>query len=544
MAYNFKSAQTSNPLISSQGANQQSVVYRIQRKDKPTIILDELSMEKSRSDDATDFKTEDRLTLQYPLIKINNYIVADSEIVSFNIDSKDFLPTISLTLEFQDTTFINREMPKDGDIISVAIRNKSDVLHMIRNDYVIIGTPTISIPTTIKTGITMTLFGELFVPGLKSTKNSYAFNSTSMEAIKSMAKKLGLGFATNELNTNDKQVWLCANETPESFIKRTTKTSWKDENSFYDVWIDIYYCLNFVNVNRQLISSETNFDQAVNLNVVDKDYQWGAGVEDSNTSATVKVFSNMTQFMTSPFYITKWKPINNSSKVTFLIGTRTVCELFEHNNKIYASNDRQNFWELDMDPIYDKDKLQTHMLLRGRSTQDKENSGDTKELYRANYSYPEIYEKHPWLGIQYTLTNADEDTSKWDGNQHPNYLRAKVFNLINNKELEKLNVEIFINSTNLNILKGDKFPIILMERDPVVVQKMVPDSQVTEVKNFFYSGWYYVKGFSITWNKNFTEKQRMGIPTSLISNFTQSFVLTRREWPTPVPTEPRTDINQ
>jgi hypothetical protein len=123
-------------------------------------------------------------------------------------------------------------------------------------------------------------------------------------------------------------------------------------------------------------------------------------------------------------------------------------------------------------------------------------------------------------------------------------MRARLFNLINNKELEKLNLEISANGTNLNIIRGDKIPIIIMERDPVVIRKTHPEAETAETKNYFYSGWYFVKGFNISWSSDVSEKESMGIPATLISNFSHSFVLTRREWPAPIPINPLTDVNK
>jgi hypothetical protein len=39
-----------------------------------------------------------------------------------------------------------------------------------------------------------------------------------------------------------------------------------------------------------------------------------------------------------------------------------------------------------------------------------------------------------------------------------------------------------------------------------------------------------VKGYQLSWSKREED--------SIISNFSQTFVLTRREWPTPVPVDP------
>jgi hypothetical protein len=95
-------------------------------------------------------------------------------------------------------------------------------------------------------------------------------------------------------------------------------------------------------------------------------------------------------------------------------------------------------------------------------------------------------------------------------------------------ELEKLNVEITVQGTNLNIIRGDKLPIVLIQKDRfenlLVDKKFTKDAAV----EFFYTGWYYVKGFNLSWIKT---------QDPVFSDFSQTFVLTRREWPAPVPVD-------
>ena len=98
--YTYKPAANSKPVTNT--TNKGGIIYRIQRKFNPTIILDELSAETSRSNKDQSFKQEDRASVEFPMIKINDYILGAPEIVSMNIDCKNFLPTISLTVMFQD----------------------------------------------------------------------------------------------------------------------------------------------------------------------------------------------------------------------------------------------------------------------------------------------------------------------------------------------------------------------------------------------------------------------------------------------------------
>jgi len=507
-------------LSANPAKSQKGVKYRIYNLFKTTIVLDELSLPKNQTSDSK--KMEDLASLQYPLIKINNYFISEFELDYMSIKSNNFLPTITLQVTFTNNKFMDRELPKDGDIISIAIRNKSDVLNIIRNDYVITGVTTSKRRSAGNTPLSFTFFGELFVPGLRGC-NSGFYKGTTLETTKTVAQELHLGFNTNDQNTDDKQNWFLTRDTYQAFIEEIVQKAWKDENSFYDCWIDIYYNLNFVNIQKQLLSAEDDIDEAVVLNNIDSDWTWGSDTAQDNSHSSVKVFSNLLGFRTSPFYINEWSPINKSSAVTFQYGASIQTGFFEHLNSLYENPDNKKYWYLDINSTYDKEKLGNHIILRGRSTYDA--STNEGELAMANYNYNDLYKQNTWMGIQYTITNVDDDTTNWTGNQHKNYLRAQIHNCINRVELEKLNVEISIQGTNLNVIRGDKVPVVIMGLDSVENMMVDPNAEGRDRKNEFYSGWYLVKGFTLTWVKQ----------DSIVSNFTQSFTLTRREWPTPIP---------
>ena len=416
-------------------------------------------------------------------------------------------------------------MPKDGDIISIAIRNRSDLLKIIRNDYVITGVHVLPNTTQRKSPVSMTFFGELFVPGLKSQKNDFSYVGTSFGALMDFAKRYGLGFATNEDDTDDRQIWSKANTTGDIYVNNVISRAWKDDSSFYSAWIDVYYNLNFVNVNKQLMSAESQVDIAVLLDNLDKNYTYGAKTGEEDTNLTVKVFSNFTQALNTSFYIKSWRPLNRSSAITFQIGTKMTCEMFEHTANVYINPDTSKYWDIPVEPTYDRDKAKKMMLLRGRATYVRDK--DNPDLERANYPFVDLYEKFPWLGIQYTITNSNEDNKQWDGNHHKHYQLARVKNLINNKELDKLNLHIEVIGNNFNIIRGDKLPVGLIRTDVIENKKINPDNKIQEALDLLYSGWYYVKGFKLYWSsKNWGTIQ---------SNFVQEFILTRREWPAPIP---------
>ena len=520
--YIFNPYQKENAPVGDTTKGSERDKSRIYRVFKSTIELDELSIPSPEIQGSE--RAENLASIRHPVVKINGYIVSGTEIDSMVIDCTEFLPRITLQCTFVHQKFISQEMPKDGDIISIAIRNKSDVLRSIRNDYVITAVVAQPNTTAVAGPTTLTFFGILFIPLISSTKFNISYEGTSFNALKDLAEKTGLGFATNEdgEGTEDKQVWMSGFNTIVEYINQTALRSWKDDTSFYDVWIDIYYNLNFINLNKQLMSAENEVDLAAWINNVDKEYTYGS--QPNAAVDTAKVLSNYDGYKATSFFIDFWRPSNKATNITYQVGTKLNCHLFEHNKNLYESEESTKYWNVPMEPVYDPDKVDKYILLRGRATQDAD---DRQEgTARANYSYPQIYVKNPWMGIQYSISNPNEDNLQWDGNHHRNYIRAKIQNVINNKELEKLNVEVSVTGMNLNIIRGDKTPIALIQKDRLENQIINKDSVGLDVLDQFYSGWYLVKGFTLKYSgKN---------DNSIMSNFSQTFILTRREWPPPV----------
>lgn len=494
-----------------------------------TIELDELSIPGKQKVKDEKQRPEDVISIEFPLIKINERIFSRDEIRSFTIDCTEFLPKITLSIGLIGKAFLALNMPKDGDIISIAIQNRTDILKIIRNDYVITNVHVLPTDTEIPSSPTLiTFYGELFIPGLKSQKGDMSFVGTSYYTMQNFAKQYGLGFSSNEDDTNDKQIWIKASTSGDVFCNNTTNRAWRDDDSFYKCWIDLYYNLNFVNINKQLMSAESEVDIAALVSNVDKNFNYGENTSEEATIKMVKVFSNFQQFRTTPYFISTWRPLNRSSAITFQTGTRMKCEMFEHNQNLFNNIESQKYWGIMVDPTYDPEKINKNILLRGRSTYvpDEENT----ELRRANYSYVDLYERHPWMGIQYTISNTEQENINWDGNHHKNYQLARVKNLLNNKELDKLNLHIQVIGNNFNIIRGDKIPVALIRINALENLTINQDINFNDALDLFYSGWYIVKGFVLRWSMLEEE--------SILSNFTHEFILTRREWPTPIPIDP------
>lgn len=503
---------------------------------KKRIKLDELSLTNStykKSDDNAKFELQNMAGISWPIICINDYFVQPEEIVNLEIDCTSFIPKISLELAPHTDELTSKNAPKDGDIISVFIRTTNDIITPLRCDFIITDNRITNgnFTTRYIPQYKMKMVGKLFIPGIDKRHRSYANAGTSKDTLKKMAKELGIGFATNDFdNTADKQLWLCPNTRLSDYINDIVEHSWKDEQSFFKSWIDIYYNLNFINVNKTLVSSDTDLDITAFTSTRDIQALYPISTKTSDTKAIPKMFINDSLLLNSPFYIISWEPSNKSSRITKYIGSTIKSNAFIHNQNIYNSKG-DPYLDIDNVQMYDPKKLDSHIILRGRTKYNPDTAAPN-DMARENLDYDEMYTHSKWAGIQYTVSDADindlNSTNSWSGNVNKNYYRAVDHNVINKKELDKLYIKLTVNGPCLQVLRGEKVPVIIFHNN--IIENAVNENNDNNLPlNNMYSGMYFVDGYKILYQPNLDNKNQAGL-----SCFKTEFILKRREWPSPV----------
>ncbi len=490
--------------------------------EKPSIKLNELSVEQidyniSNNKEQTGLKSQKTIGLDYPLIKINNYQFKKEEIVYFEIDCTAKIPKLTLTVKFLGNTHnISRNYPKDGDRVSVFIQSNDDSLKPIRNDYVIRSLNSNFAFNNYRFGNLVTIRGELFIP--KILKNEvFSKNDTSFNVLKEISKILNLGFVSNVTNTDDKQIWLNPKDNYFNFIQKIVERSFLNDNTFFDWFIDVYYNLNFVEVNS-ILEEENNFKfkQIVNDLMI---YELET-TENKRKSLLPKVLTNYDLVASTPMFITNFKVENKSEIINEEIGYKLFINFFEHSTK--------KFYDIFEEGLIKEGSEENKILLRGKPNED----------------YFKNYVKNIWSGIQYSLPKH---------NVHKNYMFSIIHNHFNKAILDKLNLVVNIDGVNLNFIRGDSVPVFILNVSNDLenrygfssdeIQKMRKEFKNFSFDEFpsynrFLSGNYFLKGFKIVWdssvdsakNRRFSEN----IATlSTQTSFKTTMILTRREWDLP-----------
>jgi hypothetical protein len=359
---------------------------------------------------------------EYPLIQINNILYKQDEIINMTIDTSGFLPTISIRLLMKSKIPYTAGFPIDGDLVSIFIRSKDDSFKPIRNDYSI---------TSIKVNSsgressfdTMDISGVLSVPGIRDMR-CVSYKGTSLDVLQRIAEDLNLGFATNEISTKDEQVWINPYRSMESFIQEICNASFKDDGSFFTCFVDIFYNLNFVNVDP-LFSVKPGMETGLTIENFTQDYD----IDSKLSKEFINIlFTNNNLARYGSFHIKKYEQVNKSNFINRNEGYVKFNHYYDSllKKKVLFFND----------PKTTPGAENGQVILKGRRSEDR----------RFNLV------SHNWMGTIYGINGE---------NQHWKYLYAKTWNYQNMMHLDKFHLKVELQQINMSLRKYQVIPLLI-----------------------------------------------------------------------------------
>jgi hypothetical protein len=476
----------------------------------PKVPLKTLSEEDSSSDGSTNkdvaykarkssLDTSQRTGVTQPFIKIGGQIVKGIEMMT--IDETGFIPRISMTFTDEFGEFGGDYFPKTDIVMSVYLRASSEKFKPIRCDFLI--TNVTSIPRgdverrSIGMGTTYTVKGELYIPNIYNNISRSYGNVNSKDVLKKVCDELGLGFAENESSPNDQMTWINSNMSSLQFMQHVIDHSYQDDDAFFTGFIDKYYYLNYVEVNRQLLAEELDvtFSTYPNpamaaINQKEKENGVSAELEEQTvtnyltTEASLKDSSN---------YIKELSLLSNHGEIIKKQGYKKNIYYYDHLRR--ADEPKAKFIDFFMSPLKSIDRQPDNFLIPN------ETSLAENKIKK-------------WMNIDY-------------GNAHPEWNAARLTNSHNLKELEKVKLKVTIDNVYYQSARGFTVPVYVSIRQAEKVFKS-NESQLTdnaskqeldkEAPDRQLSGYYYISGAKYHFDR-FNPK---GLYTELF--------LARREW--------------
>lgn len=463
----------------------------------PTIKLRELSIPdlESRNEDGTTQQLTPRtskVVAYVPIIVINGYRPQLTWLTSFELNLTSFMPTIMVQFIDGNNEFQSRYFPTDGSIMQVYIGSPGDetIYKPIRIDFTITSVRCVCNTGNpeLGSGNVYALNGTMRIPKAMGRK-SHSEENSSFNSLLNISKISELGFASNVDSTNDTQKWINTNKTFDEYVNDITTHAYIDDDNFFTSFIDPYYNLNFVEVDR-LFTQDGNKDSKKSY-VFPLVPQMSSNEEfDAQQKETSYSLTNHTDEKGWCNYISSYNEISNANS-TFQNGYRKYVQYFDYNNREFVSE--------YVDPLTHNTEGMIP-ITKGKLYEGEPEDNLRDEL--ASYTY---------FGIQ------DTDS------QHDNFYWASVQNQFNNEESSKFGLEVILDGYYPAITRYSRIWVDIYEKNTmqIAINTTKASGKITDInydsapqinaesnkiddyfknllsRNESLSGWYVIKGVKI-----------------------------------------------
>lgn len=488
---------------------------------EPSIRPTEVKFGTADEDKGADKRTKS-VGVDQPYVIINGYEFKGSDIVYCKLSVNGFYPKLTLSLTDSRMAFDVGTYPRDGDNITLLINSKNqDTFKSIHMDFDITSVSSPSTPSGFAgdTARDYNFQGVCKIPGLFAEDCKSYGEGTSLEHIEKVATELKLGLATNIDATDDLQNRIQPYSTKFDFIKDVVNYSYVGEECFQTFYIDQYYNLNFVELNKVFNSKRLSGDDMQNsITSYANSIEVDRTSENSDNIETKIMLTNHLAADKTGNKIWAYNLKNNSSRISLSNGYKRILQMWDNLEE--ASS-----------PEYGDSRL-IEFDIEAFSTK-KENLLDMEEPLkgRKDEDFYESQTKHKWVGRM-------QDYSL-NGNVHLNHKYSVLNNYQNIKELEKMVLVVDLETFNPGLYRNQMVPVIIYniednkvtmsrDNDALLKEKGVKsenksfdfedDGESDMTLDDFTSGHYVIGGIEYIYET--------GNPT-----IRQRLTLLRREWP-------------
>lgn len=267
--------------------------------------------------------------------------------------------------------------------------------------------------------------------------NYKSWTGTSFEVLRQMCSELKIGYNSNIDKTNDSMKWTNTGMTQREFMGDVIRHSYISDDSFTLAYIDFYYCLNYVDLEK-----EWRRDVSADVGISST----GTSQIDTKTPDTDKllplVLMNEKSMNSANTYFFNYSVQNNATNKAITNGQFTISKYYDTATK--------QFLIFNVDSLTSQDD--SKIILKGKPA-------DKSEL-ETNYT---------------TVFGGRVDLS----NVHKNYLYADVLNSRNLTDLSKIVVTLEIPQLNFNLYKFQKIRIQFINEAPTVAEEDLNQKRIS-----------------------------------------------------------------
>jgi len=352
--------------------------------------------------------------------------IPETDIKSLNLYYDGMIPVISVT--FLDTKdYVRSNPPLNDTKFEVFLTSGSKYLKSIHLKF------KIKSHKELKSG--KYLFkGTLDIDQLYQV-NYRSYTGSSFNIFRDISKELKLGFNSNISDTNDTMTWKNTGQVYQQFIYDVVRHSYISDNSFLLAYIDFYWCLNYVDVEKEWRRDISTDLGIISRSVTDVDNGGGKQIDRL-------LLTNDPAVNKSNNFIRSYKFINKSTDKSLKEGHFTRIKYYDNNKK--------QLLEFDVDSL----------------------SSDNENVMPLKGS-PTDGEKYKDFFITKFLGTYDLD------NVHNDYKYAEIQNRRNLDNLTKVVAEFTLPNPNFNIYKYQKVSVQIYNSTITVTNDTYIDERIS-----------------------------------------------------------------
>lgn len=361
---------------------------------------------------------------KYPIVMYYGLHIPIENIKSMTLELDDFMPVFRLNFVDNTNIMADKGFPTDNSIISVYLPSNSKNLKSIRLDFII---TSFALSSDFNSK-SMSITGILNVNAFFISQYKAYRKLSSYACLEEIAKQNGIGFNTNISDTNDVMTWLNPGLDVFLFIKHVTLHSYMSDSSFLFSFIDNFYNLTFIDVEKALRE-----DIDVSKGVITSSL-YGAEVNPINNTGIITLTNDVSAQNTN-LYFKEYKILNQSSKISLEEGYIKKAYYF----------DRHGSWDSRAGSFY----------IFGVDSITSPGSEKTSVILKSNPNDIDFYNKN--VSFKYS---GKIDTS----NVHKEYAYAEVQNEHNLKQLQKVSINVELPTPNFNIYRFQKIQLLISNK--------------------------------------------------------------------------------
>lgn len=445
----------------------------INRSNKKLVSLEFGYKEGVKDKDATSYADD---IGRLPYVVINGVTIESKDIRYFKLSNDGYLPEIEITFTDPTDYIFDTNFPLDQQIVSILIKANSDLLMPIRMDFWIYDFNSAKNQGQESEKKMYSVLGKLDVPYI--IKNG-SFKGTSYDVLKQLSEKADLGFASNIDSTNDSMTWInCGIDYVREQIPEIVKRSYISDNTFTWAYIDFWYNLNYVDIEKQFGES-TKDSKTVSPN----------STLTSEDNTIPLILSNHPNYKSTNLYIDKFNLENNSTDINSSLG-------YNPHIYYYATKEKK-VSNILLDTISSKGDNSDKIVLKGQPQ---------------NNNYGIDQQKNYFLG------KIDTD------NSHKNYLYAEQSNMHNIKFIQNISMTVILRNINFHLYRFQQVRINIYKLkqlgsdvNPVTSADIESSKDVDKYKlNERLSGDWLIVGINYTYRKRENSAGKMVQEVNLV----------------------------